>query len=59
MIQWVSEMNEDQLAQIKYQLSDKSKDIDMVKPEDTIQIAAPVVAYCEKKLYGQQFIKCD
>jgi hypothetical protein len=59
MIQWVNEMSEDQLTSIKYQLSDKTKDIDMVNPEDSTRITVPLVAYCEKKLYGQQFTQCD
>ena len=55
MVDWVCSMNEEEAAEIKYQLSDKSKEVDLVSFESSDKACRPMKDYNEKLLYGKSW----
>lgn len=57
MINWVSEMDDEKLATIQYQLSDKSKEVDILNFENADKACRPMIAYSQELLYKKRFIE--
>lgn len=53
MVDWVCTMNEEEASEIKYQLSDKSKECDLMSFENSDKACRPMRDYSEKLLYGK------
>jgi len=51
-------MSEDDLKEIKFKLSDKSKEVDLLTYEATREACGPIVDYSEKLLYGKAYHPC-
>ena len=57
MIKWVSTLNEKDLAEIQYELSDKKREVDLVNFETTEKVCAAICDYSSKLLYGKSLLK--
>jgi thioredoxin 1 len=55
MVDWVCAMTEEEASEIKYQLSDKSKDCNLMSFENSDKACRPMKDYTEKLLYGKSF----
>jgi len=53
MINWVNEMSEEQMETFKYQLSDPTKNVDVVSFENADKACRPMIAYSQEVLYGK------
>jgi len=55
MVDWVCSMTEEEASEIQYQLSDKSKDVNLMSFENSDKACRPMKDYSEKLLYGKSF----
>ena len=45
MINWVTEMSDEQAGTIRYELSDKTKEVDILNFENADKACRPIIAY--------------
>ena len=55
IVDWVCSMTEDEASEIKYQLSDQSKDCNLMSFENSDKACRPMKDHCEKMLYGKSY----
>ena len=58
ILDWISTLTPEELAEIKYKLSDEAKNVDMLQWETVRQATKPILDWSERTLYGKSYTNC-
>ena len=59
MIDWVSQLSDEDLARYNWKSSDSAKDIKFVTLNDSSLCTRAINNYTQKKMYGEAWTECD
>jgi len=58
MVNWACQLNDDDLTQYKYRLSDPAKEVPLMSFSSSAEAVGPITAHYEKKLFGKAYKDC-
>lgn len=58
VVEWTSTMSDEMLSEFQYQMSDKTKEVDLLNFQTAQQACKAIQDRSERKLYGKSYVNC-